>query len=1030
MFMDSKNDPDFLTMLLNEGIATNQLNILPSSFNFEDLVEDKVDAFNSYLTNEPFLLKQRNIEYTVINPRNYQIDFYSDVLFTTEAEVQQNPLRVEAMRRATLKGWRYAIDHPDEIISLLLDKYHVKKSREHLKFEADAMQALILPDLVEIGHMNPQRWRHMAETFAAIGIVERGLSLDGFLYEDIQQKRLPIWVKTTMVAAALLLTLLTLIAAYFVRINRRLVSAERNLVDDIAKRKQIEAALRDSEERHRTLIEWSPQPMGVHRQGIVVYLNPAACKLLGAASARDLVGKSMLDFVHPDFHAIVLERAKAATDANIATPTIQEQFLKLDGSTIDVEVQSIGIVYDGEPAVQVAIRDITEQKRAEAIIRQLNADLSATLRAIPDLLFDVDIAGTYHAVWSQDSSLLARDRDALLGHTVVEMLPKEASDTVMAAIAEANGTGSSFGKVIRLDLEVGTKWFELSVSRKTDTSEPVAHFIVLSRDVSHRMLAEEHLRESEERLRLALTAAKQGWFDVDLQTGKVEVSPEYAELIGYDPEEFRSDLPTWMAHVHPDDRDGVSRSFQTCIEDGGPHAMEYRRRMKSGEWKWLRSVGQIVRWDGGHHATRMIGVHTDISERKAAEAELLNYQQHLEKLVEKRTADLSSAKEAAEAANRAKTAFLANMSHEIRTPMNAIVGMANILRRDGVTSRQEDRLDKIDNAARHLLGIIDNVLDLSKIEAGKLVLEEVPVAIGSLLANISSILSERAQAKGLQLLIETESLPHTMVGDPTRLQQALLNYAINAIKFTEKGTVTLHVFKLEESAESVVLRFEVSDTGIGIAPEALSRLFNAFEQADNSMTRKYGGTGLGLAITQRLAGLMDGKVGADSAPGEGSTFWFTAKLKKGTAGTAISTATAVKLNAETVVRQRHAGSCILVVDDEPINLEVAQMLLETAGLVVDTAEDGGKAVAMARRKPYAAVFMDMQMPRVNGLDATREIRQLPGHRDTPIIAMTANAFAEDKTRCLDAGMNDFLVKPFEPGTLFATLLRWLNDRGA
>jgi CheY-like chemotaxis protein len=355
--------------------------------------------------------------------------------------------------------------------------------------------------------------------------------------------------------------------------------------------------------------------------------------------------------------------------------------------------------------------------------------------------------------------------------------------------------------------------------------------------------------------------------------------------------------------------------------------------------------------------------------------------------------------------------------------MNGIIGMANILRREGVTTTQAERLDTIDNSAKHLLNVINNILDLSKIEAGKFDLEEAPVAVDSLMANVRSILSDRAKAKGIHLLIDTEYLPHNLVGDPTRLQQALLNYATNAVKFTEAGSVTLRALKQEETDESVLVRFEVTDTGIGIEPEAMSRLFSAFEQADNSMTRKYGGTGLGLAITLRLAELMGGESGANSTPGVGSTFWFTANLKKGEEA-AASAATAVDAEAE--IRRRYAGHRILVVDDEPINREVALMQLEAVDLVADAAEDGAEAVSMAQKNSYTAIFMDMQMPKLNGLEATQEIRRLPGYRDTPIIAMTANAFAEDKAQCIAAGMNDFLIKPFNPDEMFATLLRSLS----
>lgn len=413
-------------------------------------------------------------------------------------------------------------------------------------------------------------------------------------------------------------------------------------------------------------------------------------------------------------------------------------------------------------------------------------------------------------------------------------------------------------------------------------------------------------------------------------------------------------------------------------------------------------------------------------EKEKAQKEVLEAHKDLIEGLRESEKNLEQSRDAAESANRAKSAFLANMSHEIRTPMNGIIGMANIMRKGNVSQKQIEQLGKINTAAEHLLDVINDILDISKIEAGKLVFEDVQVDVDKLLSNISSMLSDRALAKGIPLRIESTHLPYNLYGDPMRLQQALLNYTTNAFKFTNKGSITLRVIKLQETDDAVILRFEVEDTGIGIPAQTLPMLFSAFEQADKSTTRKYGGTGLGLAITRRLTQLMGGDTGVNSIEGQGSTFWFTASLKKKAVDDALLKAKSV--NAEEVIRQRFQGTSILVVDDEPLNREVAQEQLEDAGLAVDTANDGNEAVIMARKNQYAAIFMDMQMPHLDGLDATRQIRLLPGYQHTPIITITGNAFSEDKTRCIEAGMNDFLTKPIYPEVLFATLLRWLEKR--
>jgi PAS domain S-box-containing protein len=656
-----------------------------------------------------------------------------------------------------------------------------------------------------------------------------------------------------------------------------------------------------------------------------------------------------------------------------------------------------------------------------AAVHSSERRLRALLQHGEGLVLITDPDGAISFVGPTAAQLLGYSPEDILGRRLQDITHPDDQARLAMALADLRQVPSQLITFEQCCLGSDGKAVSVEVSAKNVLGDPaVGGYVINLRDISLRKKNEEHIRK----LSLAVEQSS-AMIVISDTSARIEfVNEAYLRNTGYGRDELMGQNPRMMQSGKTDP--AVYRQLWRTLSQGMSWRGEFINKRKDGSEYIGATEISPIRMPGGR-VTHFLSVQEDVSEKRRMEAELEQHRVHLEDLVQSRTAELNEARERAENANQAKGKFLASMSHEIRTPMNTVIGLTHLLRLRATDPDQFDKLDKISRAGSHLLSVINNILDQAKIDAGKLILDEKRVNLPDITANVAALLQEAAATNGTRIVVQHEDIAAVLYGDPTRLTQCLLNLASNAVKHTVDGSVTLRVHGVGEEEDRCLVKFEVADTGVGIEPEVLPKLFAPFEQG-TSVAQVSPSTGLGLSITRRLAEFMGGEASAESTPQVGSTFWFTAWLRKGEADKAEVDQAMPTATAE-ILRPHVIGKRVLLVDDTPVNRLVGRELLEQAGLVVTEAADGLEAIdeiQQAQEVPYALILMDMQMPRLGGIDATREIRALPNGKAIPIVAMTANAFGEDRETCIAAGMNDHIAKPVEPDLLYATIGAWLG----
>ncbi len=744
-------------------------------------------------------------------------------------------------------------------------------------------------------------------------------------------------------------------------------------------------------------------------EGAIVSWNRAAEALFGYTK-QEIAGNHIQSLVPLEHRDEVGRKARDLYEGQ-TLDLFETVILRKDGGTIPVSIRVSPVLNAAGKVVgsSAILRDIRRQLESQRNLEESEERFRVIADSFPSLMWITDADGEVEFINRAYREFFSTTCEDIRAHKWQLNLHPEDRSAYAVAFERAVRLHLPFREEARV-LRGDGEWRLLgsyAEPRKSASGKYMGH-VGLSADITERKRSEHALQQSEEKFRqLTENIHEVFWMMTPTADEILYISPAYEQVWGRTCESLYRSPMSWIESIHPDDLKTAHEQFGRQIQ-GETLDSEYRILTPEGEEKWICDRAFPIRDDAGN-LVRVVGIAEEITVRKRYEQELIQ------------------AREEADAANFAKSRFLANMSHEIRTPMNGVIGMIQLLQQTDLTAEQSRYASVVQISGKVLLALIDDILDLSKIEAGKITLERLDFDPRRTIEDVVEILSVQASAKGVYLHFHVAAeIPRLLRGDALRLRQMLTNLSANAIKFTERGEVSLQVELLSRLEGRTSVRFSVTDTGIGIKSSEMKALFSPFVQADVSTTRKYGGTGLGLAICKHLAEMMGGTIGVESQEGKGSTFWFTAVFDDAGPGqqeVAAPRRGTKDSGGRLSAPQRTAR--ILVAEDNATNRIVALAQLKKLGYQADAVTNGVEAVEAVAGGQYGMVLMDCQMPVMDGFEATRRIRATASHAGLPIVALTANAMSSDRERCMTAGMSDYLAKPVELGQLAEKLEIWL-----